>query len=81
MIEIGHDAATRQARSGWVSVRPTQASVAGPVEEGMSNPEIANNLPLSQRTVAARLACWRKLGARSRIDITREPALRTAASR
>ena len=64
MIEIGHDAATWQERSGWVSI-------AERVEEGLSNPEMAAKLLLSQR----------KPGARSRIDITREPALRGAASR
>jgi DNA-binding CsgD family transcriptional regulator len=81
MIEIGHDAATRQARSGRVSLIPTEASVAERVEERLSNPEIAAKRLLSQRTVATRLRCWRKFGARSRIDITREPALRAAASR
>src|SRR5262249_21115867 len=51
-------------------------------EEGLSNPEIAAKLLLlSRRTVATRLACLRKLGARLRIDITREPALRAAATR
>jgi len=81
MIEMGHDAATQQARSGWVKLTPTEASVAERVEEGLSNSEIATKLLLSERTVATRLASWRKLGARSRIDITREPALRAAAPR
>jgi hypothetical protein len=49
MIEIGHDAATRQARSGRGSLRPTEASVAERVEEeeGLSNPEAAAKLLLS----------------------------------
>ena len=81
MIQIGHDAATRQARSGRVTLAPTEANIAERVEEGLSNPEIAAKLPLSQRTGATRLACWWKLGARSRIDITREPALRAVAPR
>ena len=49
MIEIGPDAATRQARSGPVSLKPTGASIAERVEEeGLSNPEIAVKLLLSQ---------------------------------
>ena len=82
MIEIGQKAAARQARSGRVSLTPTEASAAERVEaEGLSKPEIAAKLLLSQRTIATRLACWWKLGARSRIDINREPALRAAAPR
>src|SRR5262249_48529084 len=64
------------------SFTPTEAGVADRVgEEGLPNPEIAARPVLPQRTVATRLACWRKPGARSRMDITREPALRAAASR
>jgi DNA-binding CsgD family transcriptional regulator len=81
MIEMSHDPATRQARSGRVSLTPTEASVAERVGEGRYHSEMAVKLLLSQRTVATRLACLRKLGARSRIDTTREPALRAAASR
>ena len=50
MIEIGQKAAARQERSGRVSLMPTEASVAERVEgeEGLSNPEIAAKLLLSQ---------------------------------
>jgi DNA-binding NarL/FixJ family response regulator len=81
LIEIGHDAATRQARSGWASLTPTEAKVAKRVEEGLSNQEIAATLLLSRRTVAtaSRVSCGSSV--HSRIDIAREPALRAAASR
>jgi DNA-binding NarL/FixJ family response regulator len=81
MIEIGHAAATRQARSSCVSLTPTQANVAKHVEERLSNPEIAATLVLSWRTVAAtsRISCTSSV--HLRIDIAREAALRAAASR
>jgi DNA-binding NarL/FixJ family response regulator len=81
MIEIGHAAATRQARSNWARLTPTQANVAKRVEEGLSNPEIAATLVLSCRIVAAtsRISC-RSL-VHLRIDIAREAALRATAAR
>jgi DNA-binding NarL/FixJ family response regulator len=81
MIEIGHAAAARQARSSWVSLTPTQANVAKRVEEGLSNPAIVATLLLSRRTVAAtsRVSC--RSSVHLRIDIAREAALRAAASR
>jgi len=49
MIEIGRDAATRQARSGQVSLTPTEANVGKRVEKAaLSNPEIAAKLLLSR---------------------------------
>jgi len=52
------------------------------VEEGLSNPEIAARLLLSRRTVAAHVShILKKLDVHSRIDIAREAALRTIASR
>ena len=56
MIEIGHEAASRQARSGWASLTPTGVNVARLVEEGVSDPEIAAKLLLSLRTVAAHIS-------------------------
>ena len=41
MIEIGQGAVVRQARSGWVSLPPTGASVAMLLEAGLSSPELA----------------------------------------
>jgi DNA-binding NarL/FixJ family response regulator len=52
------------------------------VEEGLSNPEIAAKLLLSRRTVATHVShILKKLDVHSRIDIAREAALRTAASK
>jgi DNA-binding CsgD family transcriptional regulator len=69
----------RQAQSGWDSLTPTEAKVAGFVEEGLSNPEIAARLMLSRRTVATHVShILKKLGVNSRTDIARESALRTS---
>ena len=81
-IRRGPHAKHRQAQSGWDSLTPTETKVAALVEEGLSNPEIAAKLLLSRRTVATHVShILRKLGVNSRIDIAREAALRTLASR
>jgi DNA-binding CsgD family transcriptional regulator/tetratricopeptide (TPR) repeat protein len=68
----------RQARSGWDSLTPTETKVAAMVERGMSNPEIADRLFLSRRTVATHVShILKKLDVSSRTDIAREAALRT----
>ena len=81
-IRRGPHAKHRQARSGWDSLTPTETKIAALVEEGLSNPEIAAKLLLSRRTVATHVShILKKLDVHSRIDIAREAALRTAASK
>jgi DNA-binding CsgD family transcriptional regulator len=81
-IRRGPRAKHRQASSGWDSLTPTETKIAAFVEEGLSNPEIAARLLLSRRTVATHVShILKKLGVHSRIDIAREAALRTIASR
>ncbi len=81
-IRRGPRAKHRQARSGWESLTPTEAKVAGLVEAGMSNPEIAAKLFLSRRTVATHVShILKKLDVHTRTDIAREAALRTATSK
>jgi len=81
-IRRGPRAKHRQAHSGWDSLTPTEAKVAAFVQEGLSNPEIADRLLLSRRTVATHVShILKKLGVHSRIDIAREAALRTVGSR
>jgi DNA-binding CsgD family transcriptional regulator len=81
-IRRGPRAKHRQAHSGWDSLTPTETKIAAFVEEGLSNPEIAARLLLSRRTVATHVShILKKLGVHSRIDIAREAALRTIASR
>ncbi|KAA2252546.1 AAA family ATPase [Solihabitans fulvus] len=72
----------RQARSGWESLTPTEATVAGLVVLGLSNPQIAARLYLSPRTVATHVShVLAKLGLHSRIDIAREATARPGTGR
>jgi DNA-binding CsgD family transcriptional regulator/tetratricopeptide (TPR) repeat protein len=81
-IRRGPRAKHRRARSGWDSLTATEIKIAAFVEEGLSNPEIAARLLLSRRTVATHVShILKKLDVHSRIDVARESALRTLASR
>ena len=81
-IRRGPHAKHRRAANGWDSLTPTETKIAGFVEEGLSNPEIAARLLLSRRTVATHVShILKKLDVHSRTDIARESALRTIASR
>jgi DNA-binding CsgD family transcriptional regulator len=81
-IRRGPHAKHRQARSGWDSLTPTETKIAGLVEAGLSNPEIAAKLLLSRRTIATHVShILKKLDVHSRTDIAREAALRTIAPR
>jgi DNA-binding CsgD family transcriptional regulator len=77
-IRRGPHAKHRRARSGWDSLTATEITIAGFVEEGLSNPEIAAKLLLSRRTVATHVShILKKLDVHSRTDIARVSALRT----
>ncbi len=81
-IRRGPHSKHRRVQTGWDSLTPTESKIAALVEEGMSNPEIAAKLFLSPRTVATHVShILKKLDVNSRIDIAREAALRTAASK
>ncbi len=74
-IRRGPRAKHRQVRVGWNSLTPTESRIAGMVATGMSNPQIAEQLVLSPRTVGTHVShILAKLGVRSRIDIAREAA-------
>ena len=81
-IRRGPHARHRRAQTGWESLTETETKIAGFVEDGLSNPEIAARLQLSRRTVATHVShILQKLDVKSRIDIAREAALRSAAPR
>lgn len=74
-IRRGPRAKHRQVQAGWNALTPTETKIAGMVAEGMSNPQIAEVLVLSPRTVGTHVShILAKLGVRSRIDIAREAA-------
>jgi DNA-binding CsgD family transcriptional regulator/tetratricopeptide (TPR) repeat protein len=81
-IRRGPRVSHRKARTGWASLTPTEIKIAGLVEEGLSNPEIAGRLMVSRRTVATHVSSiLTKLGVHSRTEIARESVLRAITSR
>jgi DNA-binding CsgD family transcriptional regulator len=70
----------RRTHRGWDSLTPTELKVAGLVARGMSNPQIANELFLSRRTVQTHVShILAKLNLTSRTDIAREASVRDLA--
>ncbi len=80
-IRRGPHSKRRRAASGWESLTETELKVAAFVEEGLSNPEIAERLGLSRRTVATHVShVLRKLNATTRADIAQESARQAVAA-
>ena len=80
-IRLGPHSRHRRADSGWDSLTPTEAKVAGLVQEGLSNPEIAARLIISTRTVATHVShILAKLGARTRAEIAAAAARQTLST-
>jgi ATP/maltotriose-dependent transcriptional regulator MalT len=81
-IRRGPHSKHRKAERGWESLTPMEEKVAAFVGEGLSNPEIAERLVLSRRTVGTHVShILKKLSVASRADIARESALRSVAAR
>ena len=81
-IRRGPHSKHRKAESGWESLTPMEEKIAAFVEEGLSNPEIAERLVLSRRTIGTHVShILKKLSVASRADIARESALRSVAAR
>ena len=81
-IRRGPHSKHRRAESGWESLTPMEEKIAGFVSEGLSNPEIAERLVLSRRTVGTHVShILKKLSVASRADIARESALRAVGAR
>jgi DNA-binding CsgD family transcriptional regulator len=78
-IRTGSHAARRRPVAGWDSLTGTEARIAALVAQGESNPQIAIELYLSRRTVETHVShILAKLGGRSRVDVARLAAQRTA---
>jgi DNA-binding CsgD family transcriptional regulator len=67
----------RRSQQGWGSLTPTEVKVVGLVAQGMSNPQIADKLFLSRRTVQTHVShVLTKLELHSRTEIAREASRR-----
>jgi len=70
-----HTARQRRPATGWDSLSPAETKVASLISEGLSNPQIANRLFLSRRTVEIHVShILGKLGLRSRTEVARDAA-------
>jgi DNA-binding NarL/FixJ family response regulator len=79
-MRLGSHAKHRRAQSGWDSLTDTELKIAAFVAEGMSNPDIAQRLVTSPRTVGTHVShILKKLQFTSRAEIAREYALRGTA--
>lgn len=66
----GPHAKGQRERSGWSSLTRTELKVAEWVNEGLTNPQIADRMQLSRRTVATHVShILKKLDVNSRTDI------------
>jgi DNA-binding NarL/FixJ family response regulator len=71
-IRTGSHAARDRPATGWASLTNTESGIARLISDGKSNPEIAQTLFLSRRTIETHVShILTKLGQRSRVDIAR----------
>jgi DNA-binding CsgD family transcriptional regulator len=71
-IRRGGPGTRRRPAEGWDALTPTEQKIAQLIAEGLSNPDIANQLFLSRNTVQTHVShILTKLNARSRIQIAR----------
>lgn len=74
-IRRGRRGPRQRPTVGWQSLTPTELKVAALVARGWSNPDIANDLYLSRRTVKTHVShILVKINARSRTEIASEAA-------
>jgi len=72
-IRRGPRSLRRRATTGWEALTPAESRIAALVARGMSNPDIADELFLSRRTVQTHVSnILAKLRLRSRVEIMRE---------
>jgi DNA-binding CsgD family transcriptional regulator len=77
-IRRGRRGYRRRPPTGWASLTGTEARVAALAADGLSNPEIAQRLYISRRTVQSHMShVLAKLGLRSRVHLAAEAARRS----
>ena len=76
-MRLGSHAKHRKAQSGWDALTETELKIAAFVAEGLSNPDIAQRLVTSPRTVGTHVShILKKLQFTGQAEIAREYALR-----
>jgi DNA-binding CsgD family transcriptional regulator len=81
-VRRGRRGVRRRPQQGWESLTPTEHSVAGLVGEGLSNPQIAERLFVSRRTVQTHVAhIFTKLDIASRAQLAALVAVNGADAR
>jgi DNA-binding CsgD family transcriptional regulator/tetratricopeptide (TPR) repeat protein len=78
-IRRGPRALSHRPVNGWEALTPSETRIAELVARGLSNPDIATELYVSRRTVQTHVSnILIKLDLRSRVEVAREYASRTA---
>ncbi len=76
-IRRGRRGVRGRPQTGWLSLTPTERSIAGLVAQGLSNPQIGDRLYISRRTVQTHLAhVFAKLDLTTRAQLAAEVAQR-----
>ena len=78
-LRLGARAPHPRARVGWEALTPSELRIAALVSEGLSNPQIAERLVISRRTVSTHVSnILRKLSLSSRVQLAAEASTRRA---
>jgi DNA-binding CsgD family transcriptional regulator len=72
-VRLGRRGSRKRPQRGWLSLTPTECTIAGLVAEGRSNPQIADQLYVSHRTVQTHVShIFVKLDISSRAQLAAE---------
>lgn len=71
-LGMGDESRVARPASGWASLTPAELRVAESVAKGLTNPEVAETLFISRRTVQAHLShIYGKLAVSNRTELAR----------
>jgi len=80
-IRLASRGPNRRTKHGWESLTPSEARIADLVSEGLSNPQIAERLVISKRTVSTHVSSiLRKLELTSRVQLAAQAAARNTTN-
>lgn len=79
-VRRGRRGTRKRPQHGWLSLTPTEQTIARLVADGLSNPQIADSLYVSYRTVQTHVShIFAKLDINSRVQLAAEIARRQGA--